>query len=396
MKLFRRLSTSRLLILIAATVGVAAAASIGSMAAIGSSAQTPPAKPLDQALEDGLNAPTPEGVTARVRFTNNLFPSGALSGMPGSGGSALTSGGSGRLWWSPDAGGRIELQSDAGDAQILWDKNTLTIWDSSSNTVYHLPLPAHTTGAADSNDQPSQEQPPTLADIDSFLTQLAEQADVAGPTPESLAGEPAYGVTLTPAHSAGLIGSLELAWDATHGVPLELALHAEGKSTPALALTVTDISFGPVPASDLAVTPPADAKVVQLGGQSETTSGTGAGQKVTGFDEVQAAVPFTLVAPDTLVGLPRRSVQLLDGADPGALVLYGHGLGGIAVVEHAAGSSSQDQASNLPTVALGSATGHELATELGTVLFFDRGDVSFVLAGSMPPAAAEAAARSLG
>jgi hypothetical protein len=97
-----------------------------------------------------------------------------------------------------------------------------------------------------------------------------------------------------------------------------------------------------------------------------------------------------------LVGLPRQSVQLLGGADKGALVLYGHGLGGIALVEHAAGASGPDQAASLPQVALGAATGHELATQLGTVLFFDRSGVSFVLAGSMPPAAAEAAARSLG
>ena len=391
MNLFRRLSTPRLLLLVGAIVAVAAAATIGSMAALGSSGQTPPAKPLDQALEDALTAPTPDGVTARVRFTNNLFPSGALSGIAGSGSSALTSGGSGRLWWSPDKGGRIELQSDAGDAQILWDTTQLTIWDSSSNTVYWLPLPAHTSSGTD-----AQDQPPTLADIDSFLQRLGQQADVSGASPDSVAGEPAYRVTISPAHSAGLIGSLQLAWDATHGVPLEIALRAQGESSPALALTVTDISFGPVAASDLAVTPPADAKVVQLGGHSDTTTGAGAGQKVTGLDAVQAAVPFTLVAPDTLVGLPRQSVQLLGGADKGALVLYGHGLGGIALVEHVAGSTSQDQASNLPKVALGAVTGHELATQLGTVLFFDRDGVSFVLAGSMPPTAAETAARSLG
>jgi outer membrane lipoprotein-sorting protein len=392
MKLFRRLSTARLLLLIGATVAVAAAASMGSMAALGSSAQSPPAKPLDQALQDALNAPTPDGVTARVRFTNNLFPSGALSGMPGSGGSALMSGGSGRLWWSPDVGGRIELQSDAGDAQILWDKTRVTVWDSSSNTVYEFPLPAQTTAGTG-----AQDQPPTLADIDSFLKKLAEQADVTDPAPASVAGESAYRVSVSPAHSAGLIGSLGLAWDATHGVPLEIAVRAQGQSSPALALTVTDISFGPVAASDLAVEPPANAKVVQLGGQPTTTTNEGTGQKVTGLDAVQAAVPFTLVAPDTLVGLPRQSVQLLGGAHSGALVLYGHGLGGIVLVEHAAGSSSgPDQLSNLPKVALGSTTGHELATELGTVLLFDHGGVSFVLAGSMPAAAAEAAARGLG
>jgi len=390
-KLFRRLSTPRLLALIVALVAAAAAASVGSMAALGSSAQTPPSKPLDQALETALTAPTPEGVTARVRFTNNLFPSGALSGVTGSEGSALTSGGSGRLWWSPDGRGRIELQSDAGDAQILWDKNRLTIWDSSSNTVYQLPLPAHTAGTG------SQEQPPTLAAVDSFLERLAEQANVAGPTPASVGGQPAYRVSVAPAHSAGLIGSLDLAWDAAHGVPLEIALRAQGQSAPALALTVTDISFGPVAVSDLAGTPPASAKTVALDGQANTGE-TGSEQKVTGLAAVQAGVPFTLVAPDTLVGLPRQSVQLLGGHDPGALVLYGHGLGGIALVEHAAGSTqSKDQTSSLPPVALGTATtGHELSTELGTVLFFDRGGVSFVLAGSMPPAAAEAAARSVG
>src|SRR6185437_13831247 len=95
--------------------------------------------------------------------------------------SALTSGGSGRLWWSPDGRGRIELQSDAGDAQILWDKTRLTIWDSSSNTVYELPLRAG-SDTKDSGGAP-EGQPPTLADVDSFLKQLAEQANVAGPAP---------------------------------------------------------------------------------------------------------------------------------------------------------------------------------------------------------------------
>jgi hypothetical protein len=40
-------------------------------------------------------------------------------------------------------------------------------------------------------------------------------------------------------------------------------------------------------------------------------------------------------------------------------------------------------------------TGHELATQLGTALTWKRNGVSFVLAGSVPPAAAEAAARAL-
>jgi len=44
---------------------------------------------------------------------------------------------------------------------------------------------------------------------------------------------------------------------------------------------------------------------------------------------------------------------------------------------------------------LNGVTAHELATQLGTVLEWQAGGRSFVLAGSLPPAAAESAAREL-
>jgi hypothetical protein len=46
-------------------------------------------------------------------------------------------------------------------------------------------------------------------------------------------------------------------------------------------------------------------------------------------------------------------------------------------------------------VSLDGVTAHELATQLGTVLVWRSNGTSFVLAGSLPPAAAEAAARHL-
>jgi hypothetical protein len=117
---------------------------------------------------------------------------------------------------------------------------------------------------------------------------------------------------------------------------------------------------------------------------------------VTGLAAVQAAAPFTVLAPDTLVGLPRKDVRLVGGDT--VIALYGQGLGGIALVERkvdSATTGSNGALSNLPTVSLDGLTAHELATQLGTVLEWQSGGTTYVLAGSLPASAAETAARAV-
>jgi len=389
-KLLRILTTRRLLALVAAVVAAGIAAGVIAVTAFGGSGATPPPKPLAEALHDALAASQPAGITARVTFTNHLFPSGALLGQAGS---ALMSGASGRLWVTADGRGRLELQSDAGDAQIVWDGNQLTVYDSSSNTVYRATLPEKAT----SSDAGTSGQPPSLDEISTWLAKLGEHAALSDAQPDNVAGQPAYTVSISPKHDGGLLGSAELAWDAAQGVPLRAAIYAQGSSTPVLALTATDIAYGPVSSSDVEVSPPSDAKVVDLGASGPNHNGSSA-PSASGLDAVQAAVSFQLVAPDSLVGLPRKTVQLLDSGDSkGALIVYGQGLGAIVLVERPAGTSSGgSQLDALPKVSIGGITGHELATQLGTAIEFQRAGISFVLAGSLPPAAAEAAARTLG
>ena len=116
---------------------------------------------------------------------------------------------------------------------------------------------------------------------------------------------------------------------------------------------------------------------------------------MTGLDAVTSAADFPVVAPDSLVGLPRRDVRLVGGDT--AIVLYGEGLGGIVLVERKADASgTASQLDGFPTVSLDGLTAHELSTQLGTILSWDRSGVSYVLAGSVPAAAAESAARALG
>jgi hypothetical protein len=346
---------------------------------------TPPPAKLDVAVRDALTAKAPAGVTARIRFSNNLIASGAL---PGGADSALLAGATGRLWAGSD-GVRLELQSARGDTQIVWHDGRLSVYDATSNTVYRFTRPAHATSEPSTR---RQHAAPSLAQIDAVLARIATRADLAGPTPTDVAGEAAYSVRISPKHDGGLLGAAELAWDAQHGVPLRAAIYAQGDSAPVLELTATEISFGAVPASTIDVAPPADAKVVQLAvpsGDHGTEEGSGA----------SGGTAPSVPSPATLVGLPRTADRAVDWkGSPARVLVYGRGLGALVVVARNADTSAKsgaDPLAQLPSVAIGTATGHELPTALGTVLTVRKAGVDYLVLGSLPPSAAEAAAREL-
>ena len=387
---FLRTASPRRLVAGAALAIVLVAGGVAVAGAANSGGSPPPAKALPVAIHDALTAPAPDGITARIRFTNNLVSSGALSV-----GSPLVSGASGRLWMA-DGRVRLELQSDSGDAQIAVADGKLSVYDASSNTVYRADLGAGRDGAsANSHDRG---QVPTVAEISSGLTRLAGEAGISGAEPTTQAGQPAYNVTITPKHDAGLLGQAAIAWDAARGIPLRIAITAAGDSTPVLALEATDISYGKVDASALTVSSPPGATIVDLGSLSPVAhTGSGHGESTQGLSDVQAALPFTLAAPDTLVGLPRTGVRLIgDGDHPAALVTYGKGLGALAVLERATGATAgKSPLDALPAVTIDGATGHELPTALGTLVSVQRGGVSYTLVGSLPPNAAETALRAV-
>lgn len=251
----RRLST-RVLLIVVAALGVGAVAAVVVVKASGGSGPTPPAQPLAEAIQAALSAPKVDGITARIRFTNHLIASGSLGGTS----SPLLSGATGRLWVTSDGRLRLELQSDAGDAQVLSDGKTLTVYDASSNTVYKAALPAHKadTGAT------STEAPPTLAKIEEALKELGSYADTSEATPGTIAGQAAYTLRLAPKHDGGLLGAAEVGWDAVKGVPLRAAIYAQGDSSPVLELTATDITYGAVSSADVEISPPANATVVDV------------------------------------------------------------------------------------------------------------------------------------
>ena len=401
MKRLRTISTRRLLIVVGviALLGVSAGIAQG---ALSNSNPTPAAKPLNQAVVDAVNAPKVDGLTASVTFTNNLIAAGSL---PEGSTSPLLAGAKGRLWVTNDGRFRVELQSDAGDAQIVSDGKQVTVYDANSNTAYRFDAPQG--GGKDGGQADANHQPVTLDQVDKAINQISQHWSLSGANPTSTAGAPTYTVRISPKDDGGLLGAAELAWDANNGIPLRAAVYADNQSSPVLELKADDVSFNPVSDSDVNVSPPAGARVVDMSSrQPQGQDQSGQPQKIEGVDAVQSKLDFKLVAPDALAGLPRQNVRLVQHEnDAGAVAVYGKGLGAIVVLQNKAGAKQNqplgggggggDHSLRLPQVNINGATGTELATALGTVVTFERNGISYTVAGSVPPQAAEQAAREV-
>lgn len=403
----RRTSLRRLLVAAATAIATAIAGTAVALAV--TTGPTPPPKPLANAIHDALAAPAPSGVSAQVHLVNNLFEGSEVASQAGSAGGSqssnpLLAGGDGRLWAS-EGKLRLELQSQQGAIELLYDEGTLTVYEPSSETVYRYTPPAGKGAGRDGSEADASHAVPTVASIEQELAKLAGKLDISGATPTDVAGQPAYAATASPKRGGGLFGDAELAWDASNGAPLRFAIYAKGARSPAIELTVTEVSFGPVPASTFSLALPSGLKETTIGPAHEGASnghGSRPNLETTGVEAVQAALPFSLQAPSTLAGMARDEVRLIavDG-HRAALITYGEGLGGIAVIEAEAGKHEGASASTgsgslaLPTPTINGAKATELPTELGTVLSFDSGGVQHILLGSVTASTIEAAARGL-
>ena len=409
-RFLRTAPTRRLLTVIAGVLAVIAAGTTIAVAAAGNG-PVPPPSPLAQAIHGALAAPSVQGISADIQFTNHLIGSTELQGSD-----PLLTGATGRVWISNDHRFRLELQGSGGDANVVVDNGSWWAYVPSTNTVYQGQLPA---GRSERLHARSAHALPTVSAIQDDLNRVARHLGLSGAIPSDVAGRPAYTVTLTPKPDTGLLHSVQLAWDAFKGVPLRFAVYARGDSSPVIELKATNITYGAVSSSVFSISPPAGAKVVKVATPAGAAAGSGHARhakhhgrvdrvKVTGVQAVQGHLSFTLSAPSTLAGMHRNNVRLLGfGHKPGALVTYGEGLGGIAVIEQPATADSSKQLAlssgsgehahglMLPTVTINGTTAQELDTALGTVVRFTRSGVTYTVLGSVTPNVADSAARGL-
>lgn len=360
MRTLRRISTRRLLTLCVAVVAIAVGTTAVAMAMTATGPVPGPAS-LPVAVHDALTAPSVPGISARVQLTNHLL---GASSIQGQGSDPFLSGASGRMWVSPEGGGRLrlELQSEGGggDSQVLVEEGRFEIYDGGSGTVYRgtLPKGGEGSGASDAT------QPPSLEQIQQAITHLGAHLTLSGATPTDVAGQPTYTVRAEPKSDGGLLGAVELAWDANTGTPLRAAVYAKGDSSPVLALEATEASFESVPSSVFEISPPPGTRVVNVSSPGGLTE--------SGPKEGDATITTQGHGLDTIV--VAKSPAHPGGAEPGG---------------------SEPAGVSLPTVSIDGARAEVLETALGTVLRFSHGGFDYVVAGSAPPATVEAAARGL-
>jgi outer membrane lipoprotein-sorting protein len=394
MNILRRLPLSRLLLL----CGMVVALGIGITAlAVGlSTGPVPPPKPLAEAVHDALAGGREQpiqGVSAQIQFTNRLLEganlaSGSGSGSGGGGGgsglasSPLVTGASGRLWLSSDGRARLELQSEQGDSQILYDGHTVSLYDAASNTEYrYTPSQSagdESVGGGAAGSDTGHHAAPTVQEIEAALAHAtAHGATISAATPTDVAGQPAYTVRISPTHNGGLVGGAELSWDATNGVPLRAAIYSSTSSAPVVELAATSISYGPVESSVFELSPPSSTKVEEVTPPNPHEPSRGApGQPAQGGSSAQDGS---------------------GGHTPPTVTTHGEGLAGVAVIESPAkgGAEEGEQLEALPQVKINGTTAAELATPLGTLLSFERNGIRYLLAGSVTPDSIEAFARGL-
>jgi outer membrane lipoprotein-sorting protein len=365
----RRLPLSRLLL--ACGVVVALGASLTALASALGSGPTPGPASLADAVHGALTAPQVEGFSARVKLTNHLIEGSELaSGSNGEAGqlakSPLLSGASGRIWIAKDGRARLELQSEKGDTEVYYDGHTVTLFDASTNTVYHYVVPAK--GGATPPEAPgAHHEVPSVAKIEEAIAKLKKHVKVSGATAGDVAGQPTYTVRVSPNEGGSLIGGAELAWDANNGIPLRAAVYSTTSAAPVIELAATEeVSFGPVDASVFEFKPPAGVKVNEVKLPEKTA--------------------------------PSASKPSADGSSHPTVTHHGTGISGVAVVEDkhtGAQKTSSSLPEGLPKVKINGVTATELPTALGTLLTFERSGVRYLLGGFVAPKAVEEVARGL-
>jgi outer membrane lipoprotein-sorting protein len=389
-------------------LGIAAiVAVVGTLAGLRSMAASASPEKLsnEELLSKAAKAPerAPD-FSATLTVEQSVIPAQLLEAAGQDGGFAASGPKTARVWYGGPDKVRAELQGENGDRIFVSDGERAWAYNGVTNTLKTGKRPAEPRTL----EQPDAEDPPSPAEVDRMLAELAPTSKLTQGTPIRFAGREAYVLTLSPKDkSSTLVERGRAIIDSETFLPLQLSLYAQGQLDPVFSWSVSDLDVGPVPAERFAFQVPPGAEVVPFdmdkGERHDLEMRAGAEPvKVKTAAEAQKLVDFEIGELANPPGGRELTDVYLKGAD-GAVLTYGSGWGTVVLAQGPqkdGASAPQPRAAggdlSLPTVDLGGGVkATELSTPIGTGLRWNADGISYVLAGSVPAADLEQAAREL-
>jgi outer membrane lipoprotein-sorting protein len=269
MKTSLRLSRRARWVVPGGLVAIAAAVTAGSVITVAQAAPELPARSPAQLLAAvaGHIGPLP-AMTGTVVETASLgIPDLPGTSNPTSITSLLTGSHTIKVWYGDPKHIRLAVPVSLSETDVIRNGSTVWMWQSQSNAVTKVQLPAKAAKAAKS---PQATPTPTPTDVPLTPQQAAQQVLAAvGPTTTvtvdpaaTVAGQAAYQLVLAPKSSSSLIGRVTIALDGQHmNVPLRVQVFAKGATAPAFQVGYTSIDFTQPAAANFSFTPPPGAKV---------------------------------------------------------------------------------------------------------------------------------------
>jgi outer membrane lipoprotein-sorting protein len=251
-------------------------------------------------------------------------------------------------------------------AERLWTTDGKTAWryDSATREATRFALPERISAGREPH---PRLDPQTVARR--FLAAVDPSTKVEVTGTESVAGRDAYLLRLVPRTDRTLVGSVTLAVDARHWVPLRVTVQPRAGGDPAVEVGFTEVNFAVPPASAFAFTPPKGTDVTD-----ETVPG----------DESEKVEPPT---EDEDFGWSADDPGWSFGWDDSRVI--GTGWETVVLTDWYGGSVLDQMLANAPEVNGSWGTGRVLTSRMLTALFLDDGRV---LIGMVPTSVLESAA----
>ena len=204
-----------------------------------------------------------------------------------------------KVWYDGPERQRIAILGALAEYDAVHSGSDLWTYSSGSHSVTHAVLPDGAQASSGRGDRPALGAPGTLATprdaADAVLAAVDPTTAVAVDLTARVAGRPAYQLVLTPRDPATLVASVRVALDSATGTPLRVQVWGTGdRTTPALEVGFTDVSFSRPDASVFDFSAPPGATV------TEQQLPAGGPDKPVGAADQERAVGLGTTSPEVL------------------------------------------------------------------------------------------------